>query len=364
MENVNDIFRAFGPEYIERFGDDLPGEHRKAMDAILKCRTQEAGIALYECEDCGHSHTMYRSCGNRHCPTCQHHKTREWLESQINRQLPGHHFMLTFTVPESLRRFIRSHQRLAYAALFKASAGAIKKLAADDKHIGGDLPGFFGVLHTWGRTLEYHPHIHYIAPGGALSSKDGAWHPSRADFYLPVRALSKIFRAKFRDEMKAAGLEGEIPVEVWETEWNVNCQAVGASAASLKYLAPYVFKVAIANSRIVKVENRTVTFRYQKPKSSRWRTMALDALEFIRSFLQHVLPTGFMKVRYFGFINPNCKVGLDTISALIELSYGFNLPELDADVLEPWQPIVCPHCGGALKLRAIVLSNGTVIRPG
>jgi hypothetical protein len=256
------------------------------MDAILKCRTQEAGIALYECEDCGHSHTMYRSCGNRHCPTCQHHKTREWLESQINRQLPGHHFMLTFTVPESLRRFIRSHQRLAYAALFKASAGAIKKLAADDKHIGGDLPGFFGVLHTWGRTLEYHPHIHYIAPGGALSSKDGAWHPSRADFYLPVRALSKIFRAKFRDEMKAAGLEGEIPVEVWETEWNVNCQAVGASAASLKYLAPYVFKVAIANSRIVKVENRTVTFRYQKPKSSRWRTMALDALEFIRRFLQ------------------------------------------------------------------------------
>ena len=106
MENVNNIFRAFGPEYIERFGDDLPGEHRKAMDAILKCRTQEAGIALYECEDCGHSHTMYRSCGNRHCPTCQHHKTREWLESQINRQLPGHHFMLTFTVPESLRRFI------------------------------------------------------------------------------------------------------------------------------------------------------------------------------------------------------------------------------------------------------------------
>ena len=364
MENLNDIFRTFGPEYIERFGHDMPKEHRKAMDAIIECRTEEAGIALYECEQCGHPHFVYRSCGNRHCPTCQHRKTRDWLQSQINRQLPGHHFMLTFTVPESLRRFIRAHQRLAYAALFKASAEAIKKLAADDKHIGGDLPGFFGVLHTWGRTLEYHPHIHYIAAGGALSSKDRAWHPSRVDFYLPVRALSKIFRAKFRDAMKAAGIEGEIPVDVWETEWNVNCQAVGESAASLKYLAPYVFKVAIANSRILKVENRTVTFRYQKPKSSRWRTMALDVLEFIRRFLQHVLPTGFMKVRYFGFINPNCKVGLDTISALIELSYGFNLPEVEADVLEPWQPIMCPHCGGALKLRMIVLSNGTVIRPG
>jgi hypothetical protein len=364
MEKINDIFRTFGPEYLQRFGDDVPKEHRKAMDAILKCHTEEAGLAFYECDDCGHPHMVYRSCGNRHCPSCQHHKTREWLETRLNRQLPGHHFLLTFTVPESLRRFIRSHQRLAYAALFKASAGAIKKLAADDRHIGGDLTGFFGVLHTWGRTLEYHPHIHYIAAGGALSAKDGAWHPSPIGFYLPIRALSKIFRAKFRDEMEDAGLFGEIPAQAWETEWNVNSQAVGASSASLKYLAPYVFKVAIANSRILKVENRTVTFRYRKPRCSRWRIMVLEVMEFIRRFLQHVLPTGFMKVRYFGFMNPNCKVALDTISALIELSYGFNLPELEADGLDPWQPITCPSCGGVLKLRMIVLSNGIVIRPG
>jgi hypothetical protein len=299
MENLNDIFRTFGPEYLKRFGDDLPGEHRKAMDAILKCRTEEAGIALYACEQCGHPHIVYRSCGNRHCPTCQHFKTREWLENQTNRRLPGHHFMITFTVPEGLRRFIRSHQRVGYSALFKASSAAIRKLAGDDWHIAGDLPGFFGVRHTWGCTLEHHPHIHTIAPGGALSAKDGRWHPSRVEFYRPVRALSKIFRAKFRDDIKAAGLEGVIPIEVWETEWNVNCQAVGASTASLRYLAPYVFKVAIANSRIVKVENRTVTFRYRKPRSSRWRTMVLDVLEFIRRFLQHVLPTGFMKIRLF-----------------------------------------------------------------
>jgi hypothetical protein len=164
--------------------------------------------------------------------------------------------------------------------------------------------------------------------------------------------------------MKAAGLEAEIPPEVWEIDWNVNCQAVGESSASLKYLAPYVFKVAISNSRIVKVENRIVTFRYKKPGSSRLRTMALDVIEFIRRLLQHVLPTGFMKVRHFGFMNPNCKVGLDTVSTLIELSYGFNLPEREADDLEPWEPIVCSHCGGALKLHAIVLPNGKVITPG
>jgi hypothetical protein len=271
--------------------------------------------------------------------------------------------MITFTVPEGLRRIIRSNQRVAYSALFTASSEAIKKLAKDKKQMGGDLPGFFGVLHTWGRTREYHPHIHYVVAGGALSTLDSTWHPSRIDFYLPVRALSRIFRAKFREEMIKAGLFDLIPAQVWTCEWNVNCQAVGESHASLKYLAPYVFKVAISNHRIVKVEHHRVFFRYRKTHSNRWRTMALDAMEFMRRFLQHVLPTGSMKVRYYGFLNPNCKVELDTISTLIELSHGFEIsrPEVEP---EPWQPIMCPYCGGFLRLRAIFLTNGAVLRPG
>lgn len=363
MTSITEIFRTFGSEYLDRFADVMPQEHQKALDAIRQCHTHDAGYAYYECEQCGQLHVMCRSCGNRHCPTCQHRKSRQWLEAQMHRQLPGHHFMLTFTVPQSLRRFIRSHQRLAYATLFKASAEAIKKLAADGRHIGGDLPGFFGVLHTWGRTLEYHPHIHYVAAGGALSSNDRTWHPSRLDFYLPVKALSKIFRAKFRDEMRAAGLIHEISPQVWQTEWNVNCQAVGESSASLKYLSPYVFKVAIANSRIVKVENRTVTFRYKKSHSNRWRSLTLHVMEFIRRFLQHVLPTGFMKVRYFGLMNANCKVDLETVRGLIELAHGFDveIPEME---LEPWEPVACTRCGGTLKLYALVLKDGRVIRPG
>jgi hypothetical protein len=363
MTSIAEIFQTFGPEYVEHFGETMPPEHRKTIDAIMGCRTQQAGTIFYECIECGRPHLVYCSCGNRHCPRCQHHKSRQWLEAQISRQLPGHHFMITFTVPEKLRRFIRTHQRLAYAALFKASSQALKKLCQDKKYLGGDLPGFFGVLHTWGRTLEYHPHIHYIVAGGALSTKDGSWRPSRIDFYLPVRALSKIFRAMFRDEMQTAGLLDEIPPEVWQAGFNVNCQAVGESSASLKYLAPYVFKVAISNNRIIKVENRAVTFRYKKPRSERWRSMTLHVMEFIRRFLQHVLPVGFMKVRYFGFMNPNCKVAIETVSALIELSYGFTIasPELE---LDPWQPMVCPHCGGKFKLQAIALANGTVIRPG
>jgi len=363
MSSINEIFRTFGPEYMERFGDAMPKEHTKAIEAITACRTEEAGTAYYKCEQCGNLHVTYQSCGNRHCPGCQDHKTHQWLKTQMERQLPGHHFMITFTVPESLRRFIRSHQRVGYSALFKASSEAIKKLALDPKHIGGDLPGFLGVLHTWGRTLEYHPHIHYVVAGGAFSTQDGSWHPSRIDFYLPVRALSRVFRAKFRDEVRAAGILDEVPSDVWELDWNVNCQAVPESSGCLNYLAPYVFKVAISNSRIVKVDNRTVTFRYRKANSSRWRTMALDVFELMRRFLQHVLPTGFMKIRYFGFMNSSCKVGLETISALIELSHGFQIARPEP-VIDAREPFVCPDCGGRLKLHALVLHDGRVIRPG
>ena len=156
------------------------------------------------------------------------------------------------------------------------------------------MPGFFGVLHTWGRQMSYHPHIHYIVPGGALSRTDGKWHCSRIDFILPVKAMSKIFKAKFRDIMKKSRLYPQIPSDVWNQKWVVNCQAIGAGEQSIKYLAPYVFKVAISNSRIVKVEDRRVFFKYRKNKSNRWRTMALDVMEFLRRFLQHVLPTGFI----------------------------------------------------------------------
>jgi Putative transposase/Transposase zinc-binding domain len=297
MGIINDLFRTYGPEYIEHYGESMPAEHKKVIDALIHCRTEANGTTLYHCEQCQQLHIVHRSCGNRHCPGCQHPKAQQWLEKQVERQLPGHHFMLTFTVPEPLRPFIRSHQRVAYAALFEASAGAIKRLAKDPNYIGGDTPGFFGVLHTWGRQLQFHPHIHYLVPGGAFDSQDGRWHPSSSGFFLPVKALSKVFRAKFRDQIEQAGLLGKVPPEVWTVDWNVNCQAVSNGEATVKYLAPYIFKVAISNSRIVKVEDGKVFFRYKKPHSKRWRTMALPVMEFIRRFLQHVLPTGFMKVR-------------------------------------------------------------------
>ena len=272
----------------------------------------------------------------------------------MKRQLPGHHFMITFTLPEQLRDFARSNQRVVYAAMFKASSETIKKLSSDPKYIGGDLPGFFGVLHTWGRQLQYHPHIHYIAPGGAILKEDGTWHPSRTDFYLPVRAMSKIFRAKVCEEMKKEGLLTQIPADVWKIDWNVNCQPVGDSRNSIKYLSAYVFKVAISDSRIVKVENRDVYFKYKKTGSKRWRTMKLDVMEFIRRFLQHVLPTGFMKIRYYGFMNPSSAISLDDLRVIMEEKDGQEMV-MYVDDTEAVPTIPCPKCGGPLKYYCSVL---------
>ncbi len=363
MTSIREIFTTFGPEYLQRYGNRMPKTHRKVIDAVIACRTEACGTAFYQCDRCAEPSQFFRSCGNRHCPTCQYQKTQRWLEKQIERQLPGHHFLITFTVPEQLRSFIRQNQRAGYSALFKASSDALKKLALEQKHIGGDLPGFFGVLHTWGRTLQYHPHIHYVVSGGAIGSADHSWHPSRIDFFLPVKALSVILRAKFRDLMKQANLFDQIPPDVWQIAWNVNCQPVGSSQATLKYLAPYVFKVAISNSRIVGVQDRTVLIRYRKPHSERSRILALEVMEFIRRFLQHVLPTGFMKIRYYGFMNPNCAVKLDRIRALIELSYGFAV-DLPVPEIEPPRRTTCPSCGGLLKLRSVLPPSKILRRSG
>lgn len=351
MAAIAEIFRAFGDEYQRRF-PELPEQHRKVIRAITHCRSGEYGVAVYQCDECQERHIIGCACGNRHCPQCQYHKSRQWLETQLARALPGQHCMLTFTVPEQLRPFCRAHQRAAYAGMFKASSGAIAKLARDPRFIGAEHSGFTGVLHTWGRQLQYHPHIHYIVPAGGVSADRIRWLPSRNAFYLPVRALSKIFRAKFRDEMEQAGLHAEIDPAVWTIDWNVNCQAVGSAEASLKYLAPYVFRIAISDSRIIGVEGRTVTFSFKQSGSNRPRRLDLDVLEFIRRFLQHVLPSGFMKVRHYGFMSSQCALGIPRLRMLIHASLGSSMALSELLTTRPQKPPLpeptCRACGGRL----------------
>jgi hypothetical protein len=206
MASLAEVIRRYGARYLARFGAAVPLRHRKALRAIGACRTGALGFVLYDRAACGAGHRIGRSCGNRHCPTCQQEKAAAWLQMQFALLLPCPYFFITFTVPAELRSFIRSHQKLTYKALFDASSQALKSLAANPKWVGTDSPGFLGVLHTWGRALSFHPHVHYIVPGGGPSPDGSRWVPSRADFFVPDPALSRLFRAKFRDAMRAVGL--------------------------------------------------------------------------------------------------------------------------------------------------------------
>jgi hypothetical protein len=352
MPTVADVLRRYGGAYLEEFGASMPGEHKKVLRAITACRTGALGTVLYACESCGRTHTVGRSCGNRHCPTCQQDKTRAWLERQLDRLLPCPYFLITFTLPAELRALARGHQRVVYAALFEASSEALRGLAADPKFVGTDRLGFFGVLHTWGRTLDYHPHVHYVVPGGGLSADGSCWLPSRADFLVPVRALSIIFRAKFRDILERQGLLNLADPAVWRRDWVVHSQAAGDGRASLRYLAPYVFRVAIGDHRIVSCDDGKVTFSYRRVGSNRPRKMTLDAAEFIRRFLQHVLPAGFQKVRHFGFLSPNSGITLEAVRWLVTLLNGAAFALQAARAKDPAATAAprCPVCGGPMSV--------------
>jgi len=358
---IGDIFRNHGDAYIEAHESNIPLKHVKVIRAIQRCKTSACGVNVSACRECGRVHSTYRSCGDRNCPVCQHRNNLKWLDKRLGDQLPGPYFMITFTIPEELRSIVRSAQGDAYGALFRASSTTLKELIANPKHVGGDTPGFFGVLHTWGRQLQYHPHIHYVVPGGALRKRDRTWVRAREGFLVPVHALSKVFRGKFRDEARRLGLERLVAPDVWRKAWNVNSQYVpGGAEGTLKYLAPYVFRPGITNARIVAVDDDEVTFKYKKSKSRRWRTITLNVFEFIRRFLQHVLPTGFMKIRYYGFMGAGNSVPHEELAILIEIAHDFQVRRPKRSKPPETPTMRCPKCGGELKLAFMRIGEVTI----
>jgi len=342
---ITDIFKEYGHEYLQQYKKRMPRTHLKVMEAIRSCRTSRRGTVIAQCGDCAKQHVLFCACGNRHCPACQNHKAQAWLSKQIEKALPCNYFLVTFTVPEAIRHVIRSHQRLGYEAIFCASSKAIQTLSENPRFAGGGQAGFTGVLHTWGRQIQYHPHVHYVVPGGTVLDNGEKWEASPPGFFLPVKALSKIYKAAFRKSMQRAGLSALIPSALWNQSWVVHSKPVGNAEHTLKYLARYVFKVAISNSRIVSVAEGRVTFRWQKKNSHRWRITTITAVEFIRRYLQHVLPTGFVKVRHYGFANHNSALEYKDLYLLVLLAQDFEgaVPALPA--AEKTRPH-CPHCGG------------------
>jgi len=326
--------------------------HIKTFEDIIKCRTPIMGGKVYYCPDCKKYEYSYHSCGNRNCPKCQNDKADLWLEKNKKLLLPVNHFMVTFTLPEELRPFARSNQKLFYNLLFKCSSKSIEKLSADPKYIGGK-PGMIGLLHTWSRKLSYHPHVHYIVTGGGLSKQKDQWVNSKDNFLLPVKALSVIFRAKFRDELRIVNptLFISIDTNVWSKSWVVNSIPVGRGDKALKYLAQYVFRIAISNNRIISLKNGSVTFKYKESKTKQWKVITLEAEEFIRRFLQHVLPSGFVKVRYFGLFASANRTLLVKTNELLGVKLKAKLEKQNASIQNVFK---CSGCNKKMTIALII----------
>jgi len=318
-----EVFRRYGAAYRQKYAAGLLPSHRQTMRDIERCRTDALGGQVYSCPTCGEVGYSYHSCRNRHCPKCQHEQAQEWLALQQQLLLPVPYFLLTFTLPAELRTLTRRNQKLLYGALFRASAEATQQLAGDPRFIGGQV-ALVGVLHTWTRNLAYHPHVHYLAPGGGWDAQRQVWLPARNNFFLPVRALSRLFRAKFQHHLRQTSLFAQIPTEVWRCDWVVHCKPVGNGQTALKYLAPYVYRVAISNRRLIKLvdtgrmETSRITFQYRASDSGQLKLCTLSAKKFIQRFLQHVLPRGFVKVRYFGFLGASVRPRLLSLRQQLE----------------------------------------------
>ena len=357
-----DIFRQYGKAYRQKYAAGLLPSHRQAMKAIEACRTEALGGQVYTCADCNLTRYSYHSCRNRHCPKCQHERTQDWLEGQQELLLPVHYFLLTFTLPSELRKFARQNQKLFYNLLFRISAKVTQRLARDLRFVGGQI-GMVGLLHTWTRNLAYHPHVHYLIPGGGLSEDQKDWLPSRKNFFLPVKALSKLFRAAFQHALKKTAFYVNIPPKVWQQDWVVHCKAVGNGQAALKYLAPYIHRVAISNRRLLalspseSMENAQVTFKYRSANTGKNKTCRISAERFMQRFLQHVLPRGFVKVRYYGFFGARVR---SRLTALQQEFGRDNNPKQsddtnqDTNEAEKHQNLLCPLCGQALLFQRTI----------
>lgn len=320
---VADIFRRYGETYRAAAGPALSTAQRRVMTAIETCRTAALGGHVEQCDACGHQRIAYNSCANRHCPKCQSLKRAAWIEARTQDLLDVEYFHVVFTVPQDVAALAAQNKTTVYNFLFRATAETVRTIAADPTHLGAEI-GFFAVLHTWGQTLVAHPHLHGVIPGGGLSPDGTRWVACRPGFFLPVRVLSRLFRRLFLQHLQAAYdadtlcLEGSLAplrdratwtralAQLRQTEWVVYAKRPFAGPHQvLDYVGRYTHRVAISNDRLRDIEHGEVRFTYKDYRTDSGhslKTMTLAASEFIRRFLLHVLPAGFHRIRYYGFL--------------------------------------------------------------
>jgi hypothetical protein len=337
---VHQWLGELAPAYLERFGSAMPGRHREVLQKILSCRTEALGGQLFQCPDCPRFAYRYHSCNDRHCPQCGQSDAADWLQRQKERLLlPVPYFLVTFTVPQALRRLIRCHQQIMLDLLFATSARGLQDLAANPRRLGAQL-GMLGVLHTWSRTLIFHPHIHYLIPGGGLSLDGRQWIPTRKKFLLHHEALGAHARTLFKERLlkEHPDLFAQVPPEVWKHPWNVGCQAAGSGENALRYLSRYVFKTATSNRQLQRLPEGKLLWTYRQSKTRKFTSIKLQPVEFMSRFLQHTLPRGFARVRTFGWLHPAAKVRANRVRALLRQK-----PLLTPAEQQTWNPPAQPE---------------------
>ncbi len=372
---VADIFRVHAPAWRRANVGHISLEQLKVMSAVERCRTGALGGHVARCENgkCGHIHIAYNSCRNRHCPKCQGGAAHKWLEAREAELLPVDYFHLVFTLPKPIADLAYQNKRVIYDLLFKASKQTMLTIAADPKHLGAKI-GITSVLHTWGSAMTHHPHVHMIVPGGGLSLDGSKWVASRPNFFLPVRVLSRLFRRLFLEKLLAAHEAGQLQffgehqglsdpqaftaflAPLRKVEWVVYAKEPFAGPeAVLSYLSRYTHRVAISNSRLVRLEGGKIGFRYKDYRADwkeRWKTMTVSANEFIRRFLTHVLPKRFHRIRHYGLLaNGNRAANIARARKLLNVSPPSSKPDAQAPEESDESRILahpCPCCGQRL----------------
>jgi hypothetical protein len=370
---VAEVIRRAGRRFIDRYGERLSWPQLKVLKAIARCRTAALGGHRDRCDRCGHQAISYNSCRNRHCPKCQTNARDQWLAARQQELLPATYYHVVFSVPHTLVPLMWQNQKLLFKLLFEASAETLLEVAADPLRLGAEI-GFLSVLHTWGQTLQPHPHVHCVVPGGGLSSDHQRWISSSPKFFLPVKVLSPVFRGKFLDGLRSAFRRKQIAFygschslenrkafytfleTLREHDWVVYAKKpFGGPGHVLHYLARYTHRVAISNHRLVEVTDTHVTFRWKDyAHHSKRRTMTLSHEEFLRRFLQHVLPRGFPRIRYFGFL-ANRRRG--TLLPLCRALLAVQPPPVP--VTSAATPILwlCPGCQGPMRVIERLTAN-------
>jgi hypothetical protein len=382
MLAVADVFRLYGEAYLQRHAGSMSAGQRRVMTAIEVCRTAALGGHLECCDQCGYERNAFHSCRDRHCPKCQCLARAQWIERRQSELLEVPHFHVVFTVPEEIAAIAYQNKEVLYGILFQATAETLKTIAADPKHLGAEI-GFFAVLHTWGQNLQFHPHLHCVVPGGGLSPEGTRWVPCRPNFFLPVRVLSRLFRRLFLESLQRAFDSGKLQffhaleslrdrhtfvplLDRWKAgEWVVYAKPPFAGPQQvLDYVGRYTHRVAISNHRLLDIENGQIRFQWKDYRDDgQVKTMTLTADEFIRRFLLHVLPDGFQRIRYYGFLgNRYRKEKLEQCRRLLgmpppaepanptEKDYRDRYEELTGDSLHQ-----CPQCKQGRMLAIEIL---------